>query len=157
MLERSNAGKLLVIAGLVVLLLAATTVTALAQTKTQPTAATPSKTDSPAASSAQVAVDPVTHQLRQPTAEEARALASQMKATRSAKSLKAVKHSNGSKSVALSDQFMETMVARVNADGTVSQACVETPAEAEAFVKEDVKKPATTKSAPATAPAEEVQ
>ena len=153
MFQRSSIRNTFVVLGLVVLLLAGTAVTGVAQTNNPPKATTAAQPANAAASSAQVAVDPATHQLRQPTAEEAQALAAQMKSARTAKALKAVKHSNGSKSVALSDQFMETMVARVNADGSISEACVETPAEAEAFVTADPKKATSEKSKPAATPA----
>ncbi|HUM06555.1 MAG TPA: hypothetical protein VLT90_13905 [Terriglobales bacterium] len=119
----------------------------------------PTKAAAPAASATvsgqHVAIDPATKQLRQPTAEEAKALADQMRATQSKKALKAVKHSNGSKSVKLSDQFMETMIVRINADGSLSEACVKTPDEAAAFLTSEQKKAADTKAK--SAPAEEVQ
>lgn len=154
MLHRSNPRKAFTsfALGLLVLLLGIVA-TGFAQ-NVQPKAATAAKPAAPAASGMQAAIDPATLKLRQPTAEEARALAAQMTASRSTKALTAVKHSNGSKSVVLDDRFMETMVARVNADGSVSRACVKTPAEAETFLTSN---PTQTKTQPAVAPAEEEQ
>ena len=68
-------------------------------------------------------IDPATGKHREPTSEESRALSRPARAVVSPKDLVAVRHSNGMTSVDLRDAFLMDLVARRNADGTVSIDC----------------------------------
>lgn len=102
----------------------------------------------------QVAIDPSTKKLRQPTQEEVKELTRGMKelVNRSTEGLKPVQHPEGYISVVLEDRFMNAAVAKVNPDGTVSQLCVTTVEEAQDFLEKDgkgddhAKKPADVES-----------
>lgn len=67
--------------------------------------------------------DPATGQLREPTLEESRALSRPARASVSPKELQAVRHANGMTSVDLKDAFLVDIVARRNADGSISIDC----------------------------------
>jgi hypothetical protein len=83
-----------------------------------------------------VAIDRQTGRLRQPTPEEARALAAGLKAmlNRSTEGLTVVQHANGAKSVDLQGRFQSITVAKVDSDGKVAERCVTNQREAAAFV-----------------------
>ncbi|MEJ7615809.1 MAG: PA domain-containing protein [Pyrinomonadaceae bacterium] len=85
---------------------------------------------------AQVAVDPRTGKLRQPTPEEARALAQSMQKlyNRSTKGLTLTRHPDGMKSVDLKGRFLNFSVANTNPDGTIATTCVSSAEEAAAFL-----------------------
>lgn len=67
--------------------------------------------------------DPETGRLREPTAEEARALSRMARAFVQRRELEAVTHSNGMTSVDLKDAFRLDILARRNADGSISLDC----------------------------------
>ena len=83
-----------------------------------------------------VAIDRQTGRLRQPTPEEARALAAGLKAmlNRSTDGLTVVQHANGAKSVDLQGRFQSISVAKVDSDGKVAERCVTSLREADAIV-----------------------
>ncbi len=78
-----------------------------------------------------VAIDRKTGKLRQPTPEEARALAKGLKQllNRSAVGLKMKVHPDGTKTLDLEGRYMSLAVAKRNPDGTVSEQCVTTAEE----------------------------
>ena len=98
----------------------------------------------PSADSGQKAAVDNSGKLRQPTEEEVQALSRGLENHRSSKGLKPTQHADGSVSVALDERFESTSMARINADGTVSQACVESKKQAETFLKTDQSKKKTT-------------
>lgn len=75
-------------------------------------------------------IDPATGQLREPTLEESRALSRPNRAIVSPKELQAVRHANGMTSVDLRDAFLMDLVARRNADGSISIDCAPRSREA---------------------------
>jgi hypothetical protein len=85
-----------------------------------------------------VAIDRATGRLRQPTPEEAKALAAGLKAmlNRSTDGLTVVQRANGAKSVDLQGRFQSISVARVNPNGKVAEKCVTSKREAEAFLND---------------------
>lgn len=89
----------------------------------------------------QVAVDPQTGKLREPTPEERQALiqAMQRLLSTSTDGLTVVQHPDGSETVDLEGRFQNLSVAKINADGTVSKQCVTTVKEAAAFLGVDAK------------------
>ena len=80
-------------------------------------------------------------QIRPLTPEEARKLADSLKGmlNKSTEGLVAEHEPDGSTSVDLQDRFQNVIVARENADGTVSTACVDNPRAAGAFLGIDPK------------------
>ncbi|MEJ7713280.1 MAG: hypothetical protein WKF84_26395 [Pyrinomonadaceae bacterium] len=84
----------------------------------------------------QVAIDPRTGKLRQPTPEEARALAQSMQKllSRSSKALTVTRHPDGTESVNVKGRFLNFSMAKMNADGTTSTACVDSAEETAAFL-----------------------
>ena len=84
----------------------------------------------------QVAVDKKTGKLRQPTPEEAKALAEGMRklVDQSTEGLTPVYHNNGMVSVDLQDRFQSVTVVKVNPDGTLTKSCVASEREADAFL-----------------------
>lgn len=89
----------------------------------------------------QVAVDPQTGKLREPTPEERQALIQAMRRllSTSTDGLTVVQHPDGSETVDLEGRFQNLSVAKINADGTVSKQCVTTVKEAAAFLGVDAK------------------
>ena len=85
----------------------------------------------------QVAIDPHTGRLRQPTPEERQALARALGRTlnRSTEGLRTIVHPNGMKSVDLQGRFQSTSVATIDSTGKVKYRCLTNPAEAKAFLK----------------------
>ncbi|HEY0379573.1 MAG TPA: hypothetical protein VGC87_21825 [Pyrinomonadaceae bacterium] len=98
-----------------------------------------------------VAVDKKTGKLRQPTRDEAAALAEGMKklVNQSADGLTPVYHGNGSISLDLQDRYQTIAVAKKNPDGTLTEACLSSPPEVDAFLGV-VPKPIASRAAKAT-------
>ena len=97
-----------------------------------------------AADAAQVAVDPKTHELRQPTREEVEELLQGMEplVNQSTEGLRTVTLPDGTQVLDLEDRFQSVSVAKVEG-GRVSTRCVSTSGEARAFLKsKDAPKPA---------------
>jgi hypothetical protein len=71
-------------------------------------------------------IDPATGQLREPTPEEAAAASPTTKFARAGVTAepKAVVYPNGMMSVELGEEYMNDVVVKKNADGTLSMACV---------------------------------
>jgi hypothetical protein len=76
-----------------------------------------------------------TSQIRPLTQEEAQKLADGIKrlANKSPDGLVSVKHTDGSVSMDLQGRFQNVALAKKNDDGTISQACVDTPESAARF------------------------
>ena len=74
-------------------------------------------------------VDPQTGQLREPTAEQVQALspAARLELAREIDSLETVVHADGMVSLDLKGLFVQSVVVRKAADGTLSMGCVEGP------------------------------
>lgn len=87
-------------------------------------------------SGARVFVDPATGKVKQPTAAEVRALdlAIASLPTREMKSAQATQYSDGTVSVANPGSLMSYAMVRINPDGSVSQACIDDAAAADAFL-----------------------
>ncbi len=85
----------------------------------------------------QVAIDPQTGRLRQPTPEERQALAKALgrSLNRSTQGLTVTRFSNGMQRVDLQGRFQSTSVATVDAQGKVNYRCITTPAEAKAMAR----------------------
>ncbi|MFO0584881.1 MAG: hypothetical protein U0229_21620 [Anaeromyxobacter sp.] len=97
--------------------------------------------DGPAAQAA--AVDPSTGKLRALTPEEAAALIEANPGlSHSTEGLIERPLANGAVALDLQERFMDVALARVDPDGTVSSRCVESPAEAKAFLEGKDPKPA---------------
>lgn len=96
-----------------------------------------------AGDAAQVAVDPTTDQIRQPTREEVQELLQGMKPylDQSTDGLIQVTAPDGSVGVDLQDRFQSVSVARVGSAG-VSTECVSTAEEARAFLERPLAAPA---------------
>ena len=88
-----------------------------------------------------VQIDPQTGQVRPLTPEEARKLAEGLKelANQSTEGLQQVHHPDGSVSIDLQDRFQNVALAKKEADGTVSQSCVDNPQSGAAFFEIDPK------------------
>ena len=71
--------------------------------------------------------------------DEAQKLAEALKDNKSTEGLVQIQHADGSVSMDLRGRFQNVMIARKNDDGSVSQACVDSPEAASAFLqsKED--------------------
>jgi hypothetical protein len=80
-------------------------------------------------------------QIRPLTPDEARQMADRLKGmlNRSTKGLVQEHKADGSTSMDLQDRFQHVTIARVNADGTVTTACVDNPQAAGAFLGIDPK------------------
>lgn len=77
-----------------------------------------------------VAIDPATGKVRQPTAAEAQALTSQVKAMMTAKAAassgpQVTTYADGSMSAVLPADYLNVWMVQLNADGTTSQICVD--------------------------------
>jgi hypothetical protein len=86
-----------------------------------------------------VPVNPQTAQIRPLTQEEAERLAREIKGmlSKSTDGLPQVKHEDGSTSMDLQGRFQNVTLARVNADGTVTHSCVDSPKAAAKFLGVD--------------------
>lgn len=74
----------------------------------------------------QVAIDPATGQIRQPTAAESRALADQLTGQFTAKSAPQVTQwADGTISMVLTDDYLNVWLVGLNADGSAGQVCVD--------------------------------
>jgi hypothetical protein len=82
-----------------------------------------------------VQVDPQTGQIKPLTPEEAKRLADGLKVmlNNSTEGLVEVHHTDGSVSMDLQGRFQHVMVARIEADGTLIQSCIDTPEAAASF------------------------
>ena len=82
-----------------------------------------------------------TDQMNQLTPEEAEKLAAGLrdKLNQSTEDLVQVRHQDGSVSMDLEGRFQNVTVARINKDGSISQACVDNPGAAGAFFGIDPK------------------
>ena len=80
-------------------------------------------------------------QIRPLTQQEAEQLAQRLKGmlNKSTDGLVPVKHEDGSTSIDLQGRFQNVTVARVNADGTITQSCVDSPQAAASFFQIDPK------------------
>jgi len=80
-----------------------------------------------AAAGMQVAIDPATHQLRQPTAAEAQALTAQGRAMTMAKSgePQITAFADGTLSAVLTADYLNVWLAAIDANGSVAQICVD--------------------------------
>jgi hypothetical protein len=88
-----------------------------------------------------VQVDGQTGQIKPLTQEEAQKLAAGLGqlVNQSTEGLEQVQHEDGSVSMDLKGRFQNVTVARINQDGTVSEACVDNPQAAGAFFGIDPK------------------
>jgi hypothetical protein len=88
-----------------------------------------------------VQVDPQTGQIKPLSPAEAQELADGLKTmlNKSTEGLVPEKHADGSVSIDLQGRFRNVAVARVNADGTLEQSCVDEPLEAAQFFGIDPK------------------
>lgn len=122
--------------------------TAKATTKKKPAAknvpATPEAAAKPVAGTASMVVarDPVTGQLRAPTAEEMREL-NALRPQAAPVAPQVVVLPDGTKMIRLGDESMRYVVARRNPDGTLTQVCVE-GAEAAAAAAQKPSSPSST-------------
>jgi hypothetical protein len=74
----------------------------------------------------QVAVDPATGQIRQPTAAESRALAGQLTGQFTAKSApQFTQFADGTMSMVLTDEYLNVWLVGRNDDGSTGQVCVD--------------------------------
>ena len=99
------------------------------------------------ASGQQVAIDAKSGKLRQPTQEEIKALVEGMKLNDSAEGLTSKRVGNGSQVMSIDGRFENMVVAKTNADGSVSTACVSNKKQAEAFLEADAAKAEEAKKA----------
>jgi len=83
-----------------------------------------------------VYIDPATGRIKQPTAAEVRALDEAIASLpmREMKSVQATQYSDGTVSIANPGDLMSYAMARINPDGSVSQACIDDAATADAFL-----------------------
>jgi hypothetical protein len=83
-----------------------------------------------------VYVDPATGKIKQPTPAEARALDEAIASlpTRDLRSAQVTQHADGSVSITNDGSLMNYAMVRINADGSVSQACIDNAAAADAFL-----------------------
>lgn len=95
-----------------------------------------------ATSAGQTAAVDAKGKLRQPTQEEIDALTAGLKLNDSFEGLTAQLMPSGAMMMDLQGRFEATSIAKINPDGTISQACVTTQQEAKDFLK-STKKPAT--------------
>ena len=69
------------------------------------------------------------------TQDETRAIADALKDNKSTEGLVQVQHADGSIEMDLQGRFQDMMIAKKNDDGSVSQACVDNPEAARAFLE----------------------
>ena len=88
-----------------------------------------------------VQVDPQTGQIKPLSPQEAQQLAEQLKGmfNKSTDDLEVVREADGSLSMDLQGRFQNVTVARTNADGSVTQSCVDNPEAAAQFFRIDPK------------------
>lgn len=73
----------------------------------------------------QVAIDPATGNVRQPTAAESRALAGRLTAKSATTAPQFTQWADGTISMVLTEEYLNVWLVGLNADGSVSQACVD--------------------------------
>ena len=71
------------------------------------------------------------------TQEQSQQIADALKGNKSTEGLAEVRHDDGSVEVDLQGRFRNVVMAKRNADGVVSNACVDTPEAAKSFLKSD--------------------
>ena len=126
---RTGSQCLILLAIFSVLLLAASTATAqTAQVNT---------TDS----GQQVSVDPQTHKLRAPTAEESKKLSEGMNLTRVPEAVQVTRLPNGASMAELPEEFMDATVVTKAPDGTLHMQCVRGMNQANALVNAPASQP----------------
>ncbi len=83
-----------------------------------------------------VFIDPATGKIKQPTPAEMRALDEAIASlpTRDLRSAQVTQYADGSVSITNDGSLMSYAMARINADGSVSQACIDDAAAADAFL-----------------------
>jgi hypothetical protein len=75
--------------------------------------------------------------------EQSQQVADALEGNKSTEGLVEVQHADGTVEVDLQGHFQNVMVAKKNDDGTVSNACVDTPEAARSFLKSDAAAPAS--------------
>lgn len=95
-----------------------------------------SKKGQGAGSGVTAAIDPATGKLRQPTAEESKALALgiQSMLKRSVQSLQLQQAPDGTMSIDLGSAFLNISIAQMGPDGLLQESCVNAPESAKALV-----------------------
>lgn len=106
----------------------------------QHTAKGQGNSDQPGTAGQQAAVDPKTGKVRTPTPEELQVLTESLKNNESTEGLAPRTLPNGTVAIDLQGRFESSMIAKKEADGTISRACVSNAKQAEAFLKGDKKK-----------------
>jgi hypothetical protein len=104
--------------------------------KNKKSVTTPNDEARAGASGQQVAVDPQTGKLREPTPAEARKLAEDMKEylKPSKQGSRVVQLTDGTLSMELTEEHLDFTVVKINPDGTLSTECVKGKSAADAFV-----------------------
>jgi len=100
------------------------------------------------ASGQQVAIDPATGKIRQPTNEEIKQSTDALKLNDSVEGLVPVVTDSGALMVDLQDRMQNVAVAKINPDGTISQACVTNSKQTSEFLKKKTGKGEKPKAAP---------
>jgi hypothetical protein len=77
------------------------------------------------------------------TQEQSQQIADALEGNKSTEGLVEVEHADGTVEVDLQGRFQNVMMAKKNEDGTVSNACVDTPEAARSFLKSDAPAPAS--------------
>lgn len=85
------------------------------------------------------------------TQEQSQQIADALKGNKSTEGLVEVRHEDGTVEVDLQGHFQNVMMAKRNEDGSVSNACVDTPEAANSFLKSDANAAAPTAGGTAAA------
>lgn len=75
------------------------------------------------------------------TQEQSQQMADALEGNKSTEGLVEVRHDDGTVTVDLQGRFQNVIMAKRNGDGSVSNACVDTPAAAKSFLKSDATAP----------------
>ena len=148
----ANRRRRLLFFAAVAVVVAATAITVISRQKGRTTQAANGESAKPAATTTRtfvtrrvgnqdIHIDTQSGEVKPLTAEEAQKLANGLAPMLddSADGLVQVKHADGSVSMDLQGRFQNVTVARVNADGTMEQACVDNPRAAAKFFRIDPK------------------
>src|SRR5262245_49825490 len=100
-----------------------------------------------------VSIDPATGRLREPTSDDARALAQQMFGTARSTPLTVQQNSNGMMWVILPEEYQDVAVLRVMPDGTRRIECVHAPEVSQLTIKAPAKVTASTHTSVTKTPA----
>ncbi|MEO6119809.1 MAG: hypothetical protein ABIP12_03895 [Terriglobales bacterium] len=102
---------------------------------------------------ANISVSAKTSQLREPTRDEVELLLEGMapSLSTSTEGLELVRHDNGAISLDLQGRFQNITIAKIEADGSISQRCVTSKEEARQFLTQITQKPATKSAAQSSA------